>query len=164
MLVVIGMIAIVTAIAMPSLRGIYRDFRMRQTLSELDTFTGGLRSCYLIMNEFPSDPNRNFVKPKDAWCLPRNFYSVSSSGDYELTPHPYGEKSGGGYDIDLWLPSHNQVFFSIKSINDDMISTYKQRLQQTYPHLTVDTTADFGSDSLGIPFPEIDGSNINQYR
>lgn len=168
MLVVIGIIAIVTMSAIPSLKGIYRDFRVRQTLEEVDTFITGMRSHYLIMNAFPEDCVVNQVKIKEAWCLPRNFYSFTSGEYYNLVPRPYGKKASGNnspaYDIDSWLPSKRKMLFTVRYLENNILGIYKTKLQQTYSHLTLDTSGDVGSGCVGIPFPEINGLNVNQYR
>lgn len=169
MLVVIGMITIVTAIALPSLRGIYQDFRIRQTLAEVDTFISSLHSYCLIMNDFPTDSKRNYIKAKDAWCLPRNFHSVPSSGDYKFTCRPYMKTSGGTYCIDKFSTS-NRALFALRDIDKDMLSIYKDRIQQIYPRIIIETSSssngynNYDSDDFGIPFLEIDGHASHQYR
>ena len=75
MMVVIGLIAIIGAWAVPGLKKAYEGFKFAETFDHLDTFRSSFRAYYLIMNEFPSDSSRNRVKAKVAWCLPSSYYT-----------------------------------------------------------------------------------------
>lgn len=154
MLVVIGMITIVTAVALPSLRGLFEDFRINQTVQEADTLISSYRSYYLIMNEFPADTNadslRNF---KADWCLPRNFYTVS--------PHKFSVKpyKGDCFDFEQWtdnIPAMTRcstIFINMRGISDSsVIEKYKAKFSNLYPKIPL--TMD-GTKNLGVVLPEL---------
>ena len=51
MMVVIGIIAILSAVVAPGVKKIYSDYKMRDTIDKIDTLASAMRSCYLVFNE-----------------------------------------------------------------------------------------------------------------
>ena len=157
MMVVISLIAIVGAWAIPGLKKAYDSFKITETFDHLDTFRSSFRAFYLIMNEFPTDSDRNYVKAEVAWCLPGSYYTRTLSGNkgYELNVIPY---QGTVYDINNWfrslsVPIEVQQFF-ITLYGD---SIWLQRLRDRYGNAAV---YNYGGKDLN--FPEIDGVQLNE--
>ena len=51
MMVVIGIIAILAMWAIPGVKKVYNDFKMRGTIDKIDMLASAMRSCYLVFNE-----------------------------------------------------------------------------------------------------------------
>lgn len=172
MLVVIGMITIVTAIALPSLKGIFEDFKFNQTIQEVDTIISSYRSYYLIMNEFPGDTTEAgyFPNTKADWCLPRNFYTAS--------PHKFSVKpyKGNVFDFQQWTTAYvsgmrgfGAILLELNRISDAAaLEKYKTKFSNLYPKVSLSIRM---NNYLGIIFPEITkdceseaGGHRNRYR
>ena len=102
MLVVIGIIAIVSSVAVPSFRKCYQDMKMKTTFEEIDILMNGFRSYYLIHNEFPKNGGTGQLEGTIAWAFPGYITDKKDNGEgqYTLKIVPY---QGTGYDFENWL-------------------------------------------------------------
>jgi len=102
MLVVIGIIALVSAVAVPAFKGTVDDMKTRKSLNEIDMLIDGYRSHYLIFNEFPKDTGTGEIDSKIVWAFPSYIVgkTKTSSGNYTLKIVPY---EGSGYDFQNWM-------------------------------------------------------------
>ena len=131
MMVVIGIIAIITLWAVPGIKKAYEDFKIKETLSHVDTFVSSFRSFYLIKNEFPEDSGNNYVKTKYAWCLPNSYYTRTlRNSEYQLNIKPY---QATAYDIDNWLFSDRHKQFYITIYRQGGAQEWYARLLEKYP-------------------------------
>lgn len=153
MLVVIGMITIVMAVAISNLRKLFEDFRINQTVQEVDTLISSYRSYYLIMNEFPTDTNGDTLRDTKAdWCLPRNFYTAS--------PHKFSIKpyKATKFDFDVWTDNPGRdiqdcILINIYTLSDTAITEkYKIKLSKLYPKNLLPPRP---NGYLGVVFPEL---------
>lgn len=158
MLVVIGMVTIVTAVALPSLRGLFQEFKINQTIEEADTLISSYRSHYLIMNEFPVDTHYDTLKDTKAdWCFPRNFYTTSPH-KFSITPY-----KGTQFDFELWavstsasdiasMKTQDAILINMRGLSDPAVTEkYKAKLSNLYPKISLPMN---GTSILGIVFPE----------
>ena len=148
MMVVIGIIAIITLWAVPGIRKAYEDFKIKETLSHIDTFISSFRSFYLIKNEFPGDSGNNYIKTKYVWCLPNSYYTrtLNNNSEYQLNVSPYKAIS---YDLDNWFDSSEKSFF-VSVYKHTAANGWFPRLQEKYPYFVVYKT-NGGSACLGFP-------------
>ena len=158
MMVVIGLIAIVGAWAIPGLKKAYDSFKIAETFDHLDTFRSSFRAYYLIMNEFPEDGARSgsatYIPKNVAWCIPSSYYTRTLNWDgqqYKLKATPY---RADVYDIDNWLgqigyaQSQRQFFISLRGNKEEWLP----RLQNRYGNASLYTAS---TGMTGIRFLEI---------
>ena len=102
MLIVIGLLVIVTTVAIPQFKKSFDDIHINKTLDDLDSLLQSTRSYYLVMNEFPED-RRPGRMPIDAnWVFQSNFLGSKEKVDeeyYNLIVKPW---NGYHYDWDCW--------------------------------------------------------------
>ena len=55
MLVVIGLLVIVTTVAVPQFKKCFEDIHLNKSLDDLDSLLQSTRSYYFVMNEVPED-------------------------------------------------------------------------------------------------------------
>ena len=107
MLVVIGLLVLVTTVAVPQFKKCFQDIQLNKTLDDLDSLLQATRSYYLVMNELPEDEYSGRVSEEVAWAMQSNFLGpIDSDSDprykgnfYYLTVINY---SGYSYDWDFW--------------------------------------------------------------
>ena len=110
MLVVIGLLVIVTTVAVPQFKKCFQDIHFNKTLDDLDSLLQATRSYYLIMNEVPEDEDPGRVSEEIAWAMQTNFLGPKDSvtsykgNFYYLTIKNY---SGHNYDWDFWHDRDN---------------------------------------------------------
>ena len=106
MLVVIGLLVIVTTVAVPQFKKCFEDIHVNKSLDDVDSLMQSMRSYYLVMNEFPEDGNpttRAELPVKAGWAFQPNFLGEKANKNtnfYTLTIKPW---KGFNYDWDCWL-------------------------------------------------------------
>ena len=157
MMVVIGLIAVVGAWAIPGLKRAYDSFKIAETFDHMTTFRSSFRAYYLIMNEFPGDGYRRQIRKAEVWCIPSSYYTRTlSGGQYYLNITPY---QGEMYDIDNWLDietfaqTRRQFFITLRGSME-----WWQRFQDRCGNSAVRYNGnDNGIISTSLSFPEIGG-------
>ena len=143
MMVVIGLIAVVGAWAIPGLKKAYDSFKFAETFDHLDTFRSSFTAFYLIKNEFPGDCTKSHINEAEAWCLPGSYYKrVLENKKYELNVIPY---QATAYDIDNWINTNlsisteefRQFHITISVTGLANIRKWIQRLQNRYGNTSV---------------------------
>lgn len=110
MLVVIGLLVIVTTIAVPHFKKCYDDIRLSKTLDDLDSLVQSVRSYYLVMNEMPEDEDPGRISEEVGWAMQANFLGKMgndkhySGNFYNITIKNW---SGYHYDWDFWYGADN---------------------------------------------------------
>lgn len=124
MMVVLGILAIVSLWATPSIKRAIDDITMQKNAETFDTLYSSMRSYYLVLNEFPPDPQNDEVPQKAAWALPSTFYNHTPQADKDLTwkytfnvkPLNFGDDLKNlelKYDIDNWIGNEKQTYRSM---------------------------------------------------
>ena len=126
MLVVIGLLVLVTTVAVPQFKKCFQDVQLNKTLDDLDSLLQATRSYYLVMNELPEDEDPGRVSEEVAWAMQSNFLGpIDSDSSYKgnfyyLTIKNY---SGANYDWDFWYESDNfHPQWGILFTKDDTVS------------------------------------------
>ena len=104
MLIVIGLLVIVTTVAVPKFKKCYDDIHINKTLDDLDSLLQSTRSYYLIMNEVPEDENPARIPEEVAWAMQPNFLGSKGEGYYNISIKNW---SGDRYDWDYWTDRPN---------------------------------------------------------
>lgn len=127
MMVVIGILTIVTTIAVPRFKKCYDDMHLNKTLDDLDSLIQSTRSYYLIMNEMPQDENKGQISTKVAWALQPNFLGKTGKDEtgnfYFITIRNW---KGCFYDWDFWLEQNDfhpqwTLLFNYKDIKSKQL-------------------------------------------
>ncbi len=108
MLVVIGLLVIVTTVAVPQFKKCFDDIHLNKSLDDLDSLMQSTRSYYLVMNEFPGDGTPPAHIPIGAeWAFQANLIGDKAENNknfYSLAIKPW---KGYNYDWDCWGASEN---------------------------------------------------------
>ena len=156
MMVVIGLIAIVGAWAIPGLKKAYEDFKFAETFDHLDTFRSSFTAFYLINNEFPEDSSRNRIKASVTWCIPSSYYTRPLvSGEYVFNIAPY---QATAYDIDNWINTNlsisteefRQFHITLSMTGLANIRKWIQRLRDRYGAFVLEAPK---QDTAALGFP-----------
>ena len=122
--------------AIPGIRKAYEDFKVKETVSHVDTFITGFRSHYLIRSEFPEDATTNLIHPRFTWCLPSSYFTrMLQNTRYYLNITPY---EGSYYDIDSWIASGSKNFHI--TLYTDVPDKWYTRLRKKYGYVTKRST------------------------
>ena len=103
MLIVIGLLVIITTVAVPKFKKCYDDIHLNKALDDLDALLQSTRSYYLVMNESPGDGNPGLFPVEAGWVLQANFLG-SKKTENEKDYYNFAIKPWKGhlYDWDCW--------------------------------------------------------------
>lgn len=133
MLVVIGLLVIVTTVAVPQFKKCFQDLRLNKTLDDLDSLWQSTRSYYLIMNEVPEDEASDRVSEEMAWAVQANFLGPKKNENddyyYNITIKNF---SNWPYDWDFWPDEDNvhpqwAILFHENDTNSKNLALNKMR-------------------------------------
>lgn len=101
MLVVIGLLVIVTTVAVPQFKKCFDDIHLNKSLDDLDSLLQSTRSYYLVMNEIPQDGNPGLFPVESDWAFQANFFGKKTENKnyYNFAIKPW---KGYTYDWDCW--------------------------------------------------------------
>jgi len=140
MLIVIGLLVIVTTVAIPQFKKCFEDIHLNKSLDDLDSLMQSTRSYYLVMNEFPDDGTPTIHMPAEAgWAFQTNFLGEKQQSNgkdfYIFTVKPW---KGFNYDWDCWTGTnyHSAEWVLLFSGQTDKSianrALFKQKLLQRY--------------------------------
>jgi prepilin-type N-terminal cleavage/methylation domain-containing protein len=166
MMVVLGILAIVSLWATPSIKRAIDDITMQKNAETFDTLYSSMRSYYLVLNEFPPDPSNGYVPQKAVWALPSTFYNHTPEADnastwkytFNIKPLNFGDDPTNSelvYDIDNWIGNdwigdnkgqkYQSMFITVEEKNSSNINTsWDVFLRERYPYV-------LGNTSVGYP-------------
>ena len=166
MMVVLGILAIVSIWATPSIKRAIDDITMQKNAETFDTLYSSMRSYYLVLNEFPPDPQDGYVPKKAAWALPSTFYNHTLQADEALTwkytfnvkPLNFGDDPKNLeliYDIDNWIENKVQTYHSMfitvrKTNSNNMNTSWDDFLQERYLYV-LGNVRDCSAAFVGYP-------------
>ena len=162
MLVVIGIIALVSSVAVPAFKKSVDGVKINKTLDDIKVLMNGYRTYYLIFNEFPDDVVvAGKLKAKAAWAFPGNIIAKKIKDDkeeYLLAVKPY---EGTGYDFENWF-GYNLGFETYFAVGLTILGWRKNEeklkfLKKYYPSEDIKC---HGSDGIGFIFKEVDSKLI----
>ena len=148
MMVVIGLIALITGWAVPGIKKAYEDFRIKETLSHIDTYISSSRSYYLIKSEFVEDATPDLLKPHAAIFFPKYYHTRTIYYNrYYMNVKPY---RGTTYDIDGWVQSSTGRFMITLWADESAVDFWRTLLREKYPGWY--TNISYGKGiQLGLP-------------
>ena len=150
MLVVIGIIALVSSVAVPAFKKSVDGVKINKTLDDIKVLMNGYRTYYLIFNEFPDDVVvAGNLKAKAAWAFPGSIIAKKIKDDKEEYPLAVNPYEGTGYEryfavgltILGWRKNEEKLKF----------------LKKYYPSEDIKC---HGSDGIGFIFKEVDSKLI----
>ena len=161
MLVVIGLLVLVTTVAVPQFKKCFQDIQLNKTLDDLDSLLQATRSYYLVMNELPEDEYSGRVSEEVAWAMQSNFLGpIDSDSDYKgnfyyLTIKNY---SGYSYDWDFWCDNddfrpHWGILFNEK--DSPSRNLFVNKMKSRFGSSPNDTDVFQNRDCLFLPLLEI---------
>lgn len=164
MMVVLGILAIVSLWATPSIKRAIDDITMQKNAETFDTLYSSMRSYYLVLNEFPQDPQPRDVPKKAAWALPSTFYNHTLQADealkwkytFNVKPLNFGDGLENlEYDIDNFIGNKDQtyrsMFISVKQTNNEEKTKWETFLKERYPYVHFPREEDVPS----VGYPEL---------
>ena len=164
MLIVIGLLVIVTTVAIPHFKKSFQEIHLNKTLDDLDSLLQSTRAYYLIMNELPEDEDPGRISEEVAWAIQANFLGpIDSVAHYNgnffwLTIKNY---SGINYDWDYWYERNNFhpqwgiLFNSNDTKSKDLFVTKMRNRFGSSLNECIEDTPYGGSDYLFLSLLEI---------
>ena len=154
MMVVIGLIALITGWVVPGIKKAYEDFKIKETLSHIDTYISSSRSYYLVKSEFIEDETPDYLRPKAAIFFPSYYHDRTLYYNrYHMNVKPY---KGDKYDIDGWVHSGTGRFM-ITVYNSDL-DTLIALFREKYPGWYIRKL----SDRVQLGLPDVDSQYVSE--
>ncbi len=136
MLIVIGLLAIVTTVAIPRFKKCYDDIRISKSIDDGDSLLQSMRAYYLIMNELPRDENEKEIPENITWSIQANFMGMqttsSLTGNNKIFYYTIQPWQGIGYDWEVWPELTNYHAGIAIRINLSAKNTYLNKLNKRY--------------------------------